>query len=264
MAAAALQSACEQTAFDSKRQRVAAEVAAQDARRRLEIARQHLVTLLGYDEPVVEATGGHTADRAPVTGASLSLVESRAPFGGTIESKRFGISERVKIGDTLLVLADTTRLWVVADLREKDWQALGMQPDQELQLEFPALPDHHLAARLYYLGREVASGKNAIPLVAFVDNPDGLLRPGLFVRVSVPLGEPREALAVPSSAVVEHEGQKFVFVAEESNEFRRADVRTGETAGPWTEIVAGLAEQTPIVVEGAFFLKSELLLEREE
>jgi cobalt-zinc-cadmium efflux system membrane fusion protein len=263
-AEAALRSACEQTAFDSHQQCQLAESAVQDAIRRLEVARQQLTTLLGYDDHDDEPRALAGAESRGDTTAALSLVESRAAFAGTIESKRFSVSERVARGDTLLVLADTTRLWVVADLRERDWPALQLQPAQELSIEVPAVPGRVLAARLHYVGREVSPESNAIPLVAFVDNPDGDLRPGLYARVSVPLSKTRESLAVPAAALIEHEGQSFVFEEVSPNEFLRRDVQTGERTDAWVEIRDGLADAAPVVVQGAFYLKSELLLEREE
>ena len=261
-AEATLRTALEQAAFDSRQDRATAEAKAEDARRRLDIAQQRLSALLGYDEPPVEAK--ETEQPGSKSGVALTLVESRAPFDGTIESKRFSATERVKQGDTLLVLADTSRLWVEADIREQDWLAVDLQPDEELKLDFPAIPGRPAVGRLHYLGREVTPGTNAIPVVAWLENPDHRLRPGLFVRVSIPMGEPREVLAVPSAAVVAHEGHDFVFVSDAANSYRRRDVRTGDRVGDWVEISAGLSESEMIVEQGAFFLKSELLLEQEE
>ena len=68
---------------------------------------------------------------------------------------------------------------------------------------------------------------------------------------------------VPSSAVVEHEQAKFVFVSESGGHFRRQDVRIGLTQDDWTEVISGLTEGVTVVTHGAFVLKSELLLERE-
>ncbi|MFM8582209.1 MAG: efflux RND transporter periplasmic adaptor subunit, partial [Planctomycetaceae bacterium] len=91
-----------------------------------------------------------------------------------------------------------------------------------------------------------------------------LLRPGLFVRVSLPLEVGQEVLAVPEGAVLQHERKRFVFVAEPEGQFRRVDIETGREGEGWIEVRSGLAEGEPVVSRGAFALKSELLLEREE
>lgn len=250
-----LKAELEQSSFDTQRASESAQAQLQDCQRRYDIARQHLTTLLGYEDLGMDQ---------PFTTTGLSLVEMRAPFAGTIEERVFGITERIRRGDRQFVLADTRQLWIAADLREADWQALMLQPGQGLAVESPALPGKQLEARLYYVGREVTPESNAIPLVATIDNSDGMLRPGLFVRVSVPLEVSSEVLAVPRGAVVEHERRRFVFVEELTGSYRRVDVRTGREEPGWIEIRSGLKLHDRVVIEGAFALKSELLLEREE
>lgn len=258
-AQAALTAACEQSAFNARQRSDTALAAMHDARRRLEIAQQQLTALLGYREEIAEENSeGREATR------SLSEVECRAPFAGTIERKFYSVSERVKPGESLFVLADTRRLWIAADLREREWSLLNLSPDEELTVEFPALPNLQRTARVHYVGREVSADSRAVPLVATIDNADGLLRPGLFVRVTIPGRDVASRLGVPSSAIVEHEREKFVFVQDSADTFRRVDVTTGLEADGLVEITTGLAVGDPVVTRGAFLLKSELLLEGEE
>ena len=164
----------------------------------------------------------------------------------------------------MFVLADTRQLWIAADLREREWSMLNIAPESELIVESPALPNQKFAAKLYYIGREVSQESNAVPLVATIDNSKGLLRPGLFVRITLANGEHKPRLAVPSSAVVEHDQKKFVFIGESEDTFRRVDVTTGLEQGEMVEITHGLESGMQVVTRGGFILKSELLLESEE
>jgi membrane fusion protein, heavy metal efflux system len=249
---ATLQAACEQSAFDAAQQLRSAEIEAGDALRRLNISREQLATLLGYSTDTVseEAIGGDV----------LSRVEIRAPFAGTIEERSFAASDRVKTSDTLFVLADTHTLWVAADIREQDWRALSLVPGELVNVEVPALPGRKLQARIRYVGRQVTADTNSVPLVAEISNADGLLRPGLFVRVSVPFGASKQALSVPADAIVSHEDTKFVFVRTGPTTFRRADVSTGLQTDDLVEIAGGIAAGSPVVVRGAATLKAALLL----
>lgn len=254
-----LKAASELASFDARRESETAAALLEDAQRRLAISREHLTTLLGYEDAASpESTSASSRQ------SLLSIVESRAPFAGTIERRVFGATERVKQGDTMFVLADTSRLWIAADLREHEWSALKLVEGQELTVESPALPNRKLTARVYFLGPEVDPQSNAVPLVSEIDNADGQLRPGLFMRVGLPIGEPREVLAVPSAAVVEHEGVRFVFVAAGEGRFRRQDIRAGLMTNEWVEVLDGVTHGQAVVSAGAFILKSELLLEREE
>ncbi|HEX4072336.1 MAG TPA: efflux RND transporter periplasmic adaptor subunit, partial [Planctomycetaceae bacterium] len=251
-AEAALRAACEQAGFDLVEEKRVAEIAAGDALRRLHIAQEQRTALLGYANDAVpeEATAGDV----------LSRVEMRAPIAGTIEEKHFAPSDRVKPADVIFVLADAKSLWVVADIREQDWLALGLDPGQELAVDTPALPGCTLKAHFKRTGRRVSPETNSVSLVAEIANPTGLLRPGLFVRVSIPIGRAKDVLCTPAAAVVQHEGAKFVFVQTDPKTFRRVDVTTGLATDGAVEILSGLKIGDPIVVQGATALKAEMLV----
>ncbi len=256
-AEAELKAVTEQSLFEARQSRATAVLEASDAEQRLRIAEQHLETLLGYPETLAPS---ELPD-------PLSRVEVRSPLTGTVESRVYSKSERVHIGDEMFVIANTSSLWVAADIREREWTALNLEPGQTFEVVVPALDNSTLAATVYYVGREVMPATNAVPLVGTLANDEGRLRPGQFVRVRLPVGPVREALAVPGSAIVAHEGQEFVFIQVGDRQFRRVDVQTGlveSGASEWTEITSGLKAGDPVVVHGAFALKSQLLLEQEE
>jgi multidrug efflux pump subunit AcrA (membrane-fusion protein) len=109
----------------------------------------------------------------------------------------------------------------------------------------------------------VSTETRAVTLVGELDNRERLYRPGMFVWVSVAVTLPRRVLAAPASAVMRHELGAFVFVAEGADTFRRANVTLGLETPEYVEITSGLQEGQSVVDQGAFYLKSELLLEHE-
>lgn len=244
----------ERAEFEVTQSTLKAKAAVADAERLLAIARQSLQNLVGYDE--------YEDMNAPED--SLQRLEIRAPFSGTIEARALAAHERVKRGLSLLILADTTSLFVAADVREGDWQGMTVEPGTQIRLEVPALGDATYVAELLYVGREVNTTNDAVPLVARIDNSDGALRPGMFARIHVPVGEPRMAVAVKPEAVVQHGNQRFVFMpAGDQSQFRRVNVETGYASEDWIELTSGVAPGQLVVDQGAFLLKSELLLEGE-
>jgi cobalt-zinc-cadmium efflux system membrane fusion protein len=100
--------------------------------------------------------------------------------------------------------------------------------------------------------------------VAEIDNQEGLFRPGMFVWVTISHDATVRRLVVPTSAIVRQDGAPLVFVPDGERSFRRIDVETGLETPEWIEIKSGLSLGQPVVTQGGFFLKSELLLEREE
>ena len=268
---AVLLTALESLTYTTTVSRRHAEATVEDAERRLRISRQSVLTLLGHSDADEHPTLPVSENKSPAGKSSdtpdpesLSLVQLRAPFAGTIERRNFSPSERVAAGDGLLTLADTATLWVAADLREREWSALILKPGDEIVVE-PATPGAiPLIARVHFVGREVDPTTNAIPLVAVIDNANGQLRPGMFVRVVVPLAESREALTVPESSVLEHDGQTFVFTPAGETTFHRIDFIPGLHVNGKVEVVSGLNADQQVVSQGGFYLKSEMLLEGEK
>jgi cobalt-zinc-cadmium efflux system membrane fusion protein len=214
-------------------------------------------TLLGSaDDEAVPADSGDSE-------ATLSVIQLRAPFAGTVEQLNISNAERVESSAALLTLADTSTLWVAADLRQREWRALQLQPGDKVRV-IPALEGMQpREAAIHFAGREVDPATNAVPLVSVIDNADGRLRPGMFVRVAIPVAEPKTTLTVPESSVLEHDRQPFVFVPAGQDLYERVDVKPGLRTDGLVEIVQGLREGDRVVAEGAFFLKSELLLQGE-
>ena len=89
----------------------------------------------------------------------------------------------------------------------------------------------------------------------------------MFVRILLDSSAVEEALTVPSSAVVEIDSAKFVFVPAGKDApprtFTMRPVEAGRQAGDRTVIKAGLRPGEVVVASGAFFLKSELILQNE-
>jgi cobalt-zinc-cadmium efflux system membrane fusion protein len=253
-AAAVLASASETALFDAARASEKAKAAAEKADRLLTVSREHLVTLLG---PFGDKSA--VSDRE-----KLSEFTVRAPLASRVEERNVVAAARMPAGSSLFTLADTREMRVSAEIHERDWEALKLPPGEILSIRVPALKEAAFEAKVRYVGSQVSPDTHSVPLVADLDNSQGRFKPGMFVWVEVPLAGGKEALVVPRGAIMRHEGEPFVFVPEGNNSFRRVDVETGLETSTGVEILTGLRAGDRVVDQGAFVLKSELLLEREE
>lgn len=255
LAETSFRTARDQASFEIEQSKMKAEANVSEANRQLNLAWQSLETLLGYkeDKDTVNLSNQE----------ALSRLEVRAPFGGSVESQGFANNERVMRGDSLVVLANTDSLAVEASIRESDWSAVALQSGTEVSVLVPALDDRVFTAKVRYFGREVQADTNSVPLVARIENSEGLLRPGMFVRVTVPIGDARQALSIKPESVLQHENEKFVFVDMNDGAFKRVGVSTGQASDDWVEVTEGLSPGQLVVTHGAFLLKSELLLQGE-
>jgi cobalt-zinc-cadmium efflux system membrane fusion protein len=256
---AALEAIMEQSLFEVQQACRKAGAKMEEAQRSLEISIQRLNALLG--PAAVPATAAEFRATQDDVLTSVSLI---SPIDGTVEDRMLSTSERVMAGAPVFIIADCSKLWAVADIRERDWQAISVDIGQSVEISSPAIPDREFTGQVYIVGRRFDPTTGAAPLIARLDASDPRLRPGLFIRMSVPTAPPREVLAVSEQAVVVHEGVQFVFIAESETRFRRVDVVVGETENGMTEILSGLSEGDRVAVTNVFKLKSELLLAGEE
>lgn len=256
-AAASLQATIQQSLFETEQSQIKADAESIAAERRLRVAQQSLATLLGP-----KASGSEDSDLLSEL-TDLSKLTIVSPIAGTIQKKVFSATERVSSQDELFVIADTSRLWVEADVRNRDWNEISITEGDTIEVSVPALGPPSQSATVVFLGREVDSASGSIPLVASIDNSEDRYRPGQFARVSVRTRILRDVLAIPSSAVVDLDGQASVFV-QEGKEFRPVAVDVGQRASERVEIRSGLTPGQSVVTSGAFLLKSEWLLEDEE
>jgi cobalt-zinc-cadmium efflux system membrane fusion protein len=268
VARASFAAACEEARFQTRQDRDRARSALEQADRLVQVAREHLRTLVGSKleadvggqgaaEGVADAEGTDAAQ-------GLSTLVLRTPFAGLVEDVFVARGERVKAGDRLFVVADTSTLWVRAQIHERQWTTVEVSEGQEVAVQVPGAADHDTTARINHVGATVEAESRSVPLVATLENDDAHYKPGMFVWVDLPQGEVRETLAVPVSAVMRHEGRAFVFVPEGEDRFRRRNIQTGVEGQGFLEVKSGLQAGDQVVSRGAFILKSELLLEGEE
>ena len=272
VAQAQFSGACEQADFEVRQRQMKAQAELEQSRREVAISRQRLRTLLGANSDVVtdstKARGGSQSLGNGSSRSSLaddpSLFSIVSPIAGTVEARQVASTQRVSKESPVFEVANTHQFWISADLRERDWQGLAVQPGLKLHVELPALGNKVVTAEVDHVGRRMAAESHAVPLIATVDNRDGLLKPGMFAWVRVPAGPVRKSLAIPASAVMTHERQQFVFIQTEPGTFKRVDVTLDIETPDRVGVRSGLQTGDTVVTEGTFALKSELLLEPED
>jgi cobalt-zinc-cadmium efflux system membrane fusion protein len=180
-----------------------------------------------------------------------------APFAGVITAQDVAVGETIGPDSEVFTLADTSVVWVLADIYEKD---LGLvQPGRPCRVTVPAYAETVFTGRIGYLSDVLDAESRTGKLRCVVPNADGRLKLEMFATVEIPLSSTRGAVAVPESSVQIIERRRVVFVeAEEENHFEARDVELGEKSGEWVEIRSGLRAGEKVVTDGAFYLKSAM------
>lgn len=185
----------------------------------------------------------------------------RAGQGGTVLERHASVGERVEAGKELLLLSDLSEVWVWADLRAGDAQTLAGKGGKGGKLPAEV---RGAGGKVYRGTLDVVSGvmneqTRMTKGRVVVPNPDGALRPGMFVSVRVLLPGGGKGLSLPRTAVLTDAGRSFVFVHKEGEFWIRRPVKLGRAAGDRVEVVSGVRAGQKVVADGAFLLKSDVL-----
>jgi RND family efflux transporter MFP subunit len=171
--------------------------------------------------------------------------------------RKVSVGTVVSSGDPLFTIANLSSLWLIAAVNEADMARV--KPGQQVELTVRAFGDRKFTGRVLQLGERLDPNTRTLQVRVLVPNPQGLLKPEMFATAKFAAVAERPVIQLPAAAVQELKGKQVVFVQSAAGAFVPQEVRTGITAEGKVEVVSGLQPGTPVVVSGAFLLKSELL-----
>lgn len=188
-----------------------------------------------------QASGGRVALTSPLTGVVTHLDVTRG--------------QAVDRTQALFEIEDLTQVWASAQVPEKE--ALAIRKGAKAAVTAQALPGRSFAASVQTLASSIDSKTRTLTVQCLVPNPQGLLKPGMFVSVDFAGKAGTRGIAVPTKSVIEEGGKTFVFV-KEGGDFHRTEVKLGAKNGDQIQVLSGLKAGQNLVVKGAFILKSQL------
>jgi len=195
----------------------------------------------------------------PRAGAALARCPIVAPFDGTVISKDVVLLEHVGPTNQILSIADLSSVWLSADVYEQQLALLENLQGKVVRFRSGSWPGEVFEATVFYTGDLVDDESRTLHLRAVAANPNGRLKPGMFVSVELPDTQAATVLQVPLAAVLEHDGVPFVFEHLGDERFQRRNVDLGRRTADAIEIRSGLTAGDQIVVSGGFALKSRML-----
>jgi RND family efflux transporter MFP subunit len=185
--------------------------------------------------------------------ASTQLV-LRSPASGTVLERGVVGGQYVGADTPLLTVADLSHVWVMADLYEMDMTRVHVGDLARFTTD--AMPGRAFNGRVEFVYPTVSNETRTLKARLALANPDGMLRPGMYGRVSVSARGAR-ALSVPAEAVVNAGEHSYVFIAHEGGHFEPRLVWTGMPEGDRIQILKGVAEGDTVVSSASFLIDSE-------
>jgi cobalt-zinc-cadmium efflux system membrane fusion protein len=208
----------------------------------LTAARRHLL-ILGISDATIDALAKKT-DLA----ATFSL---NSPIDGIVVERNATVGASVGTDANLFKIVDLSRVWIDADVFEKDLPRV--RPGQEVKLTVTAFPQSIFSGKVILINSVLDPETRTVKVRTEVANPDGRLKPDMFANVQIVTDVNRAAISIPQSAVLNDEGKTVVFVAENDG-YKKRQVQAGIQNNGRVEIVDGLSAGDKVVVKGNYLL----------
>lgn len=183
-----------------------------------------------------------------------SLTQVVAGIDGAILERKVTQGQIVQPAETLLLIADLTRVWLVADVPELE--AGLMKKGKTLEAEVPALAGRKIRGRLSFVSATVNPETHTVRVRMDLDNPGLLFKPAMLANIQLE-DQPERKLVIPTTAVVREGNQDCVFVETSPDTFAMRAVTLGGEYGERRVVTGGIGPSDRIVVDGGFHLNSE-------
>jgi cobalt-zinc-cadmium efflux system membrane fusion protein len=185
------------------------------------------------------------------------LIAVTAPISGSVIERAATQGEVVNPDKPLFTVADLSKLWVIIDIYEKD---LGrIKSGTAVKVSTTAYAEKSFRGFISYLGEVMDEKTRTVKARVEVENSNRLLKPGMFATVTIDAkGAQTEAIMLPEEAVFLDGSKNYVFIQTAPEKFEMREIALGRTLGNRLEVIRGLNKGEPVVVKGAFILKSEL------
>jgi len=205
-----------------------------------------LITPAKLDE--LEAAYKVAAASVQVAEARLQNHKIRAPFSGLIGLRQVSPGALLTPGSIIAELSIIDPLDLTFGVRSEFIPQLAT--GLSIQARAAGLTGQTFSGTLSRIDTDINPQTGYVQVEAELPNPEGLLKPGLFMTVDLVLDNRPNALIVPEEAILLRGQETYVYRIHENNLVRRISVETGQRQPGEVEILKGLAAGDTIVVNG--------------
>ena len=186
----------------------------------------------------------------------------QAPFDGRVGIRQINLGQYVPTGAPIVSLQADEQVYVNFSLPQKTLSKI--ESGMKLEIMSDAFSGRSFPGKLTAVSPEIDPATRSVALQGTIDNPDGLLRSGLFVNVELVSDQTEQVTLIPSTAILYAPYGNSVYLVEteqtEGGEERlvakQKFIRIGRARGDFVSILGGLEADDRIVSSGAFKLRN--------
>jgi RND family efflux transporter MFP subunit len=196
--------------------------------------------------------------RLESTGEVQQELEIDSPVSGYITERHAFPSTAVQPDMRLYAIADLSTVWVNAQVFQSDLARVKVDAPAAITLD--TYPGRTLNGRVDFVYPDVDMTTRTARVRIILDNPDGTLSPGMFVRVALkmPMGA---QLVIPASGVLQSGNRQIIFVDHGNGYLEPREVQLGARIGDDFVVLKGLREGEQIITSANFLIDSESQLQ---
>ncbi len=189
----------------------------------------------------------------------LDYAKIRAPFNGVVTKRWLDpgsvVTSNPIVGNsnsTIYTIMDLDTVKIDVNVLDKDVAKIPEVKSATATVD--VIPNREFRAIVSRSAEAVTTTTRTMPVEILIPNKDETIKPGEFARVTLLLGENPEAITVPDQAVLQQDGQTFVYIVQDSMARRRI-VKTGVLQNGRLEILSGLDGTEDVIVVGQTFVR---------
>ncbi len=187
-------------------------------------------------------------------GEAKRAVTFYAPITGVTAEKHAIVGEWFDVGGDLYHFVDLTNIWVVAEVYEYELSLI--KKGQGAKVEFSYLAGEIFKGKITFIDPHLDMKTRTAKVRIELPNTEHRLQPGMFANVNIEI-DLGEKLAIPESAVLDTGTRKIIFLDRGEGKFEPKEVRLGQKAEGYYEVLDGLSPGDRVVTSGNFLIDSE-------
>jgi RND family efflux transporter MFP subunit len=209
-----------------------------------------------YDEKISSLEHMQNADLGvELDQAEYELARSAitAPFSGFITKRYIDVGAWVEKGDNIFDIVDTHKVEVLTEIPGRLMSVATAS--KEVQISFDAYPDKMFTGKIAAVVPKANPKTRTFPVRIVLDNPEFLIKAGMFARVSIPSEVIKKTLLIPRDAVVWRFRKALVFSADKDGKVKSYSVTLGRQFGEWVEAKGNITAGMKLIVSGNEILR---------
>ncbi|MBI3308815.1 MAG: efflux RND transporter periplasmic adaptor subunit [Candidatus Melainabacteria bacterium] len=177
---------------------------------------------------------------------------------GTVVERPINIGQVVGVNQLLFHAIDLSKLWASANIYEKDINSVSI--GQNVLVSLDGNPKESYEGKLTYIGSVIDEQSRTLPVKAELSNPKDVLKPGAFVQLVIHTNKKKEAILIPSAAIVDtdeekDEEHKHIVYVKEGTSYKPRNIKVIKHDKKYTEVISGLTRGDILVVSGGYQLQ---------